>query len=286
MPVLLEAMRPRQWTKNLLLFGGLLFTSNLFKSGPLLLTLAAFLSFCILSSAVYLWNDLMDRERDLAHPRKRLRPIASGRLSVRRAAWSAGILALLGLGASFLINIHFGLLAVAFLVLNVGYSLWLKHQVIVDVLCLAAGFLLRALAGAVAIGVPISPWLLVCTTLLALVIGFGKRRQELNSLDAAAAHRRVLQDYSAAFLDQLISSVTAATLVAYLFYAFQSDTARLHSGIPATIPFVMYGLFRYLYLMHQRNLGGAPEELLFRDRPLLIAVVGWGITAAVAMALR
>jgi 4-hydroxybenzoate polyprenyltransferase len=284
-PTLIEAMRPRQWTKNLLLFAGLLFTSNLFKPRPLLIGTAAFVCFCALSSAVYLLNDVMDRERDLSHPRKRLRPIASGRLSPRFALGAAAVIALLGLGCSFAIGIQFGLLGTGFVLINVLYSGWLKHEVILDVLTIAAGFIVRALAGAVAIQVSISPWLLVCTTLAALFMGFCKRRQELASLDAAVTHRRVLQEYSPAFLDQLIGSVASATIVAYFFYSFQSDTAREHHWIPATIPFVLYGIFRYLYLVHQRELGGAPEDLLFQDRPLLAAVICWGLTAAAAMAM-
>ncbi|MCA1596726.1 MAG: decaprenyl-phosphate phosphoribosyltransferase, partial [Chloroflexi bacterium] len=274
--VLLEALRPRQWIKNLLLFAGLLFTFNLRRWEPVLVSIAAFACFCALSSAVYLLNDMVDRERDLSHPRKRLRPIASGRLSLAGAAAAGVALAGAGLAGSFAIRPLFGALAFGFLVLNLAYSLWLKHEVIVDVLCLAAGFIVRALAGAVALAVTISPWLLVCTALLALVMGFGKRRQEITSLDSAADHRRVLQEYSAPFLDQLITSMAAATVVSYLFYTFQSDTAHLHPWIPMTIPFVLYGLFRYLYLVHERSMGGAPEDLLFRDRRLLIAVLGWG----------
>jgi 4-hydroxybenzoate polyprenyltransferase len=280
-----DALRPRQWIKNLLLFGGLLFTDNLGRLGLVSLALAGFVIFCALSSAVYLVNDVLDRERDLAHPRKCHRPVASGRLSVRLALGVAAFLAVVGVAGSLAVSRWFVVLACGFLALNMAYSFWLKDQVILDVFSIASGFIVRALAGAVAIGVSISSWLLVCTTLLALLLGFGKRRQELTLLDAAVTHRRVLEEYSPGFLDRLINIVTGATLVAYLFYAFQSPTALEHRWIPATIPFVMYGLFRYLYLVDQKDMGGAPEDLVFGDRPLLVTVVGWAIVAALAMML-
>ncbi|HET6384037.1 MAG TPA: decaprenyl-phosphate phosphoribosyltransferase [Armatimonadota bacterium] len=283
--VILEAMRPRQWIKNLLLYAGVIFTANIFRPIPFGLATAAFVCFCLLSSAVYLFNDVEDRERDLAHPRKSRRPIASGRLPVSTAIAAAVILTVLGLAGGFLIRWQFGLLALGFGVLNVLYTKWLKDVVILDVLTIATGFIVRALAGAVAIPVRISPWLLVCTALLALVLGFGKRRQEITSLESAVEHRRVLEEYSPAFLDQLMASVTAATIVAYFLYSFQSETSTTHHWIPATIPFVLYGMFRYLYLVQKRNLGDAPEDLVFRDPPLLIAVLGWTLTAAVAMAV-
>ena len=286
MVLLVRSLRPQQWTKNLFVFAGLLFSGHLFDRAAWPPALAAFLIFCGLSGAVYLVNDVLDRGADAQHPIKRHRPIASGALSPGVALGAAVVLAAVCVAGATAINGQLTLAAVGYVVLLATYSAALKHYVIIDVLTLAAGFVLRAVAGAVAIGVPISHWLLVCTTLLALFIGLSKRRHELTLLnDGAAGHRPILQEYSPYLLDQMISVVTAATLVAYSVYTISSETAeRLGSDrLGLTIPFVLYGIFRYLYLVHQRTEGGRPSELLLTDRPLLVCVALW--VAAVVLVI-
>lgn len=248
--------------------------------------MVAFLIFCGLSGAVYLVNDVLDREADAQHPIKRFRPIASGALSPGLALGTALALAAVCIAGATAVNASLTITAVSYTVLLAAYSAALKHYVIIDVLTLSAGFVLRAVAGAVAIAVPISHWLLMCTTLLALFIGLSKRRHELTLLsDSAAEHRPILQEYSPYLLDQMISVVTAATLVAYSFYTFSSETAgRLGSDrLGLTIPFVLYGIFRYLYLVHQRNEGGSPSELLLTDRPLLVCVAFWAVAVVLVI---
>jgi len=265
-PVLLvRSLRPQQWTKNLFVFAGLLFSGRLIDRAAWPAAIAAFLIFCGLSGAVYLVNDVLDRAADAQHPIKRHRPVASGALSPGVALTAALILAALCVAGATAINTGLTITAVSYMVLLGAYSAALKHYVIIDVLTLSAGFVLRAVAGAVAIGVPISHWLLVCSTLLALFIGLSKRRHELTLLsDSASGHRPSLQEYSPYLLDQMISVVTAATLVAYSVYTISSETAeRLGSDrLGLTIPFVLYGIFRYLYLVHRRDGGGSPSELL------------------------
>jgi len=284
--LLVRSLRPQQWTKNLFVFAGLLFSGHLLDRAAWPPAVAAFLIFCGLSGAVYLVNDVLDRAADAQHPIKRHRPIASGALSTSAALVAALVLAGVCVAGATAINGQLTMAAVGYVVLLATYSAALKHYVIIDVLTLAAGFVLRAVAGAVAIGVPISHWLLVCTTLLALFIGLSKRRHELTLLnDGAAGHRPILQEYSPYLLDQMISVVTAATLVAYSVYTISSETAgRLGSDrLGLTIPFVLYGIFRYLYLVHQRNEGGSPSELLLTDRPLLVCVALW--VAAVVLVI-
>ena len=284
--LLLRSLRPQQWTKNLFVFAGLLFSGRLLDRTAWPAALAAFVIFCGLSGAVYLANDVLDRGADSQHPVKRHRPIASGALSPRLALNMALVLAAVCIAGAVAINANLTMTAVAYVVLLGAYSAALKHYVIIDVLTLSGGFVLRAVGGAVAIGVPISHWLLVCTTLLALFIGLSKRRHELTLLsDGAVGHRPILQEYSPYLLDQMISVVTAATLVAYSVYTISSETAaRLGSDrLGLTIPFVLYGIFRYLYLVHQRDGGGSPSELLLTDRPLLICVALW--VAAVVLVI-
>jgi 4-hydroxybenzoate polyprenyltransferase len=284
--LLVRSLRPQQWTKNLFVFAGLLFSGHLLDRAAWPPALAAFLIFCGLSGAVYLVNDVLDRAADAQHPIKRHRPIASGALSTGVALGAALVLAAVCVAGATAINGQLTMAAVGYVVLLTTYSAALKHYVIIDVLTLAAGFVLRAVAGAVAIGVPISHWLLVCTTLLALFIGLSKRRHELTLLnDGASGHRPILQEYSPYLLDQMISVVTAATLVAYSVYTISSETAgRLGSDrLGLTIPFVLYGIFRYLYLVHQRKEGGSPSELLLTDRPLLVCVALW--VAAVVLVI-
>jgi 4-hydroxybenzoate polyprenyltransferase len=284
--LLVRSLRPQQWTKNLFVFAGLLFSGRLIDRAAWPAAIAAFLIFCGLSGAVYLVNDVLDRAADAQHPIKRHRPVASGALAPGVALTAALVLAAACVAAATAINTGLTITAVAYVVLLGAYSAALKHYVIIDVLTLSAGFVLRAVAGAVAIGVPISHWLLVCSTLLALFIGLSKRRHELTLLsDGAAGHRPILQEYSPYLLDQMISVVTAATLVAYSVYTISSETAeRLGSDrLGLTIPFVLYGIFRYLYLVHRRDGGGSPSELLLTDRPLLVCVALW--VAAVILVL-
>jgi 4-hydroxybenzoate polyprenyltransferase len=284
--LLVRSLRPQQWTKNLFVFAGLLFSGRLIDRTAWPAAIAAFLIFCGLSGAVYLVNDVLDRAADAQHPIKRHRPVASGALAPGIALTAALVLAAGCVAAATAINTGLTITAVSYMVLLATYSAALKHYVIIDVLTLSAGFVLRAVAGAVAIGVPISHWLLVCSTLLALFIGLSKRRHELTLLnDGAAGHRPILQEYSPYLLDQMISVVTAATLVAYSVYTISSETAeRLGSDrLGLTIPFVLYGIFRYLYLVHRRDGGGSPSELLLTDRPLLVCVALW--VAAVVLVL-
>jgi 4-hydroxybenzoate polyprenyltransferase len=284
--LLFASLRPEQWTKNLFVFAGLLFGGRLLDSNALVTSVAAFAIFCGLSGAVYLFNDLADRKADRRHPLKRMRPLASGELSAPVAFVAAVALGLISIAAAFAVRRELGWVAGGYVALLVAYSTALKHLVIIDVLTIAAGFVLRAVAGALAIDVPISQWLLVCTTLLALFIALSKRRHELTLLsDDAIEHRRILEEYSPYLLDQMIAVVTASTLVAYSVYATEPETAaRLGTArLPLTIPFVLYGIFRYLYLVHQKRGGGSPAELLAADRPLLSCVALWALAVALLL---
>jgi 4-hydroxybenzoate polyprenyltransferase len=280
---LVRSLRPSQWTKNLIIFGGLLFGQRLFDVPSVLYASAAFVVFCALSGVVYLLNDVADREADRKHPLKRHRPIASGALSTSSALVAAGIIGAAALSAAFWLRFEFGLFAAAYVALLAFYSGPLKHVVIIDVLTIAIGFVLRAAAGAVVIDVPISNWLLVVTILGALFLALSKRRHELVLLgDEATSHRASLQEYSPYLLDQMISVVTASTLVAYAFYTINPETVEkfhtTHLGL--TLPFLLYGIFRYLYLVHQKEGGGSPAEMLLNDRPLLACVALWAVAVA------
>ncbi|OLE82590.1 MAG: hypothetical protein AUF76_08895 [Acidobacteria bacterium 13_1_20CM_2_65_9] len=281
---LLNALRPGQWTKNLLVFAGLLFGMQLFVPSAVLRALAAFAIFCGLSGVVYLFNDILDRDSDRRHPLKSKRPIASGALSVHAATVSAIAIGALALAGSVALGWTFALVAAAYLGLQALYSTSLKHVVIIDVLTLSFGFVLRAVAGAVAVNVEFSHWLLVCTILLALFIALNKRRHEITLLaDDAATHRPILGEYSEYLLDQMIAVVTASTLISYVFYTISPETQEKF-GTPwlgLTIPFPLYGIFRYLYLVHRREGGGSPSELLLTDRPLLVCVALWATAVAV-----
>lgn len=285
---LVRSVRPRQWSKNLLVFAGLIFSQNLRHPGLLGRVLLAFLLFCLLSGSTYLINDVLDAERDRSHPRKRHRPVASGRLRPD-VALGVGIgLGLLACVGAFLLSTGFGLVAVAYGGALAAYSSGLKHVIIVDALVIAAGFVLRALAGVVVIGAEFSPWLLLCTILLALFLAFGKRRHELLALEGNAVdHRPILSEYSPELLDQMIAVVTASTLMAYALYTVAPETAaKLGTPyLPLTIPFVLYGIFRYLYLLYRRDLGGDPSEHLLTDPALLIDVALWGAAVVVLLYL-
>jgi 4-hydroxybenzoate polyprenyltransferase len=284
--LLLLSLRPEQWTKNLVVFAGALFGGRLLDATATGLAVATFFIFCALSGAVYLFNDLADREADQRHPLKRTRPIASGQLSSPLAAWTGGALGAAAVAAAMWVAPALALVAAGYLALLVAYTTVLKHLVIIDALTIAAGFVLRAVAGAVAVSVPISQWLLVCTTLLALFLAFSKRRHELTLLaEGATEHRRILTEYSPYLLDQMIAVVTASTLIGYAVYATSAETAQRlgTSRLGLTIPFVLYGIFRYLYLVHQKRGGGSPAALLLTDGPLLACVALWA--AAVALIL-
>jgi len=271
------SMRPRQWVKNLFVLAGLVFSQRLLTESTWV-ALEAFAIFCAVSGAIYLLNDVADRERDQLDPRKRERPIAAGRLPVGVAIGTATALIVVGLGLSAWLSRPFLVTVVVYVVLFVAYSVWLKHIVIVDVLAVASGFVLRALAGAVVIAVEMSGWLLICTILLALFLALGKRRFEYLTLDRdATRHRPILAEYTPELLDQMIAVVTASTVTAYALYTMSPETvAKFHTRLlPATLPFVLYGIFRYLYLLYRRQLGGNPSELLLSDRALTINAIGW-----------
>ena len=278
---LLVSLRPAQWIKNLVVFAALLFGRQLFEPDAVTRSILAFLVFCALSGAVYLVNDVLDREADRRHPVKARRPIARGAISTGAALATAAGLALVALAAASTLGRGFLATSVTYLVLLTLYSGPLKRMVILDVLTIAIGFVLRAVAGAFAVDVPISHWLLVCTILLALFLALAKRRQELVLLaEDAKSHRRILQEYSPYLLDQMIGIVAATTLMGYALYTVSPETiAKFGSDrLLLTLPFPIYGLFRYLYLVHLKQGGGSPAETLLSDRPLLVCVVLWAVS--------
>jgi 4-hydroxybenzoate polyprenyltransferase len=278
---LLISLRPGQWTKNLFVFAALVFAQRLTDADAVVQAVIAFLVFCALSSTVYLINDVLDREQDRRHPLKADRPVASGALRPSVAIAAAAILGIVTMTVALGLGWRFFQIAAGYLLLLVAYSAFLKHIVILDVLTISAGFTLRAAAGAAAIAVPISHWLLVCTTLLAMFIALSKRRHELTLLtEKAIDHRPILGDYTPYLLDQMISVVTASTLIAYAFYTISPETTAKFGTdlLSLTIPFPLYGIFRYLYLVHRRDKGGSPAELVVNDRPLLVCVGLWALS--------
>ena len=273
-------MRPRQWTKNAFVFAALVFDRQLFVLKSLERTVGAFIVFCLISGSVYLINDVFDMEADRVHPVKKNRPIASGKLPVKTAIGFAILLSLAALAIAFLLSTELAIISVVYLLINLAYSKWLKHVVLVDVLVIAFGFVLRVAAGVSVIHVQrFSPWLYVCMTLLALYLGFGKRRSEMSNNGNDT--RKVLSGYSIAFIDQLITIVSATTIIAYSLYTFSAPGLPGNYLMMLTIPFVLYGIFRYLYLIQIKNAGGEPEELLLTDRPLQAAVLLWGLACIV-----
>lgn len=278
-----KSMRPQQWIKNFFIFAPLVFSRNMFNLPLVLRAVAAFAAFCLLSSAQYFINDLKDIEEDRRHPLKSKRPLASGQLKKTPALIAAAILAAAAVSMAAGINRSFLLISLTYLFLQLAYSFWLKNVVILDIFVVAAGFLIRVVAGGFAIRVSISSWLLICTILLALFLAMGKRRHELVILEKDAVnHRPILKEYNVYLLDQMISVVTASTLIAYCLYTISEETVRKFgtSALIYTVPFVLYGIFRYLYLIHQRIEGGTPEALIIKDRPLLLDIFLW-IAAAV-----
>lgn len=286
---LLSTMRPRQWLKNGFVFIALFFDRQLDEPTSILYTIAAFVLLCLMSGAVYIMNDLADMENDRQHPRKRTRPLASGRLNPNVAAAAAILFATVSLIAGLLLSLTFGIILLAYLLTQIAYTLWLKHQVLIDVSVVATGFILRIAAG-VAVLEPVqpvqrfSPWLYVFGGFLALFLALGKRRHELVLLGAEAGnHRAILREYNLELIDLLIGIVTTSTLVSYSLYTFLAEGLPENHLMMLTIPFVLYGVFRYLYLVHVRHEGGAPEEILLRDRPLQLTVGLWGLIVLVAL---
>ena len=279
---LFVSLRPDQWTKNLIVFAALIFAVKLLDPAATAKASAAFLIFCALSGAVYLFNDVSDRAQDRLHPVKAKRPIASGDLAPGAAMMFAAVLSAIALAAAFWLRPAFGVAAAAYLALFVVYTRSLKHIVVLDVMTIAIGFVLRAVAGGLVINVHISNWLLVCTMLGALFLGLAKRRHEITLLAAGAkGHRRILEEYDPYLLDQMIGVVAAATMVAYIIYCASPETHAYFGTewMVLTTPFPIYGLFRYLYLVHRKAGGGSPSDMLLEDRPLLACVLLWGITA-------
>ena len=283
---LLRCMRPWQYTKNLLVFAALVFAREMGNPDAVVKTVVAFVLFCMVSSAVYLINDVRDAEGDRRHPDKRDRPIACGALSPSAASTAAAVLLVAGIGGALVVNFNLGAVTAAYFVLQMLYQFALRHMVILDVFAIAGGFVLRAVAGAEAIAVEISPWLLICTLLLALFISLSKRRHELVLLENnASAHRASLTEYSAYLLDQMIGVVTASTLMAYILYTVDARTVTEFGStrLVYTVPFVIFGIFRYLYLIHQKGEGGNPDRILLSDRPFFVNMLLWMGTVALAV---
>jgi 4-hydroxybenzoate polyprenyltransferase len=281
-----QLLRPAQWSKNAVLFAALIFSKHLFVLSDVVTAAAAFFCFCLVASGAYVMNDLRDCERDREHPLKSKRPLPAGRIRRATAVWISLALMATGLSAAAVLGLGFALLLFVYLLLQVAYTFSLKEMVILDVMSIATGFVIRAVAGGVAIDVPISPWLVICTFLLALFLGFSKRRHELVLLEGRATdHRAALREYSPYFLDQMISVVTASTVVAYAIYTASPEVQEKlgTDKLYLTIPFVLFGIFRYLYLVHQKEEGGNPTQLLLSDRPLQVDIVLWIMTASLLL---
>ncbi len=273
-------MRPKQWTKNIAIFAPLVFDKKLTDLGAALPTLAGFFLFCLLSSTVYIFNDLADVESDRLHPKKKFRPIAAGDLPIPAARIAAIVFFIIGLALSFLLNPLFGIAAIAYLLGNLAYSFWLKHIPLLDVLILASFYVLRVAAGVILVVVErFSPWLYVVTIFAALFIGIGKRRAEMQlAVSGEGHHRPVLKSYTVGLLDQLTMIVSTITIITYSLYTFFAPNLPPNNSMMLTIPFVIYGIFRYLYLLQVEGTGGAPEDIVFQDRPIQLTLLLWGAT--------
>lgn len=284
---IIKTMRPKQWLKNIFIFAGLVFDRQLVSAPSFVITLVAAFLFCLASSLVYIINDLADIESDREHPAKRHRPLASGQLSPRTAIIAGVVLGVLTFPTAFFLNFWLGLIISGYFVLMLAYSFWLKHVPLIDVMIIAAGFVMRVAAGVIIIETErFSPWLFVATVFLALFIGIGKRRAEIELLSSdASSHRRVLDGYSLELLDQLLTIVLSATLMTYCLYTFSTAITPGSYHMMLTIPFVIYGLFRYLYLVRIENSGGAPEEIITTDRPMQVTIILWGLTVLVILYL-
>jgi 4-hydroxybenzoate polyprenyltransferase len=279
---IVKSLRIQQWTKNFFVFAPLIFSQNVFDMPLLARTFLAFFLFCILSGAAYLLNDIQDLEEDKLHPVKSERPLASGSLKKNHALIACVFLVLAGLGGAYLLNLHFFIALLGYFILQIAYSGWLKHVVIVDVLVIAAGYLIRVIAGGLAIEIQLSHWLFICTFLIALFLALSKRRHEIVLLENKAKnHRPILKEYTPQLLDQMIAVVTASTVISYSLYTVSSETVAKFGtkNLLLTVPFVLYGIFRYLYLVHQKDEGGSPEALIIKDKPLLFDLFLWIATA-------
>lgn len=279
MKATIESLRPRQWIKNLVIFAGLIFDGQLNRLDPFLRVLAAVLVFCVVSGVTYTINDLLDIRADQMHPTKRFRPIASGRLNKQTALVLIVVLGLLAVAGAYLLSPYFALLCVAYTLLMLAYSKWLKKVMIIDVMVIAVGFVLRVVAGLLVIQVRyFSPWLLVLTTLLALYLGFGKRLSELNLLEAkAGTHRQVLNGYSVSLLNQYLVVILSGILITYCMYTFNAHPDLTNQWMMLTIPLVLFGVFRYMHLIQSSTKAAAPEDVLLGDRPLQVAILLWGL---------
>ncbi|MBD2866162.1 decaprenyl-phosphate phosphoribosyltransferase [Paenibacillus oceani] len=276
----IQCLRPKQWTKNVLVLAAFLFSLNKISLSAGVDAFLGFLLFCATSGVVYIVNDWFDLEKDRAHPVKKFRPMAAGRIPPN-AALTFGLI-LLGASFAFALskNLMFGLLLIAYFLMNVAYSAWLKHVVLLDIMIIAAGFVMRSVGGGLIIGVQLTPWFLVCTMLLALFLAVSKRRHEFISMPDKASRRKVLKLYSTQLLDQLISIVTTSTIISYSLFTFTSGS---NYHMMWTIPFVMYGIFRYLYLIYMKDEGGSPEKILLEDKPMLITVLLYGLSVFVIL---
>ena len=278
---ILQILRIRQWTKNTLIFAALIFSSQARDLSDVVKAVEAFVLFCLITGAVYIFNDIFDAEKDRAHPVKKFRPIAAGRISLGTGWLLFSFLSTVTLVLSFLFNTGFGTAVLTYILIQIVYTVFLKHVVILDVFVISFGFLLRVIAVALAIQVAVSNWILICTMLLALFLALSKRRHEIVLLEKQAeAHRDILKDYTPYLLHQMIGVVTSATLVAYMIFTLSEETVhKFGSHMVLTVPFVLYGIFRYLYLVHSKNEGGQPEEILLSDIPLQMAILAYGVVA-------
>jgi 4-hydroxybenzoate polyprenyltransferase len=287
---LIRAMRPRQWSKNAFIFAAILFDRQLFVPHTLLRVMVGFVLLCFVASAIYLINDVVDVERDRLHPKKKLRPIPSGQLPISLAITAGIVLAIVGVGGALLYSLPLALVLLAYLAIHIAYSFYLKNVVLVDVFTIAAGFILRVLAGVVVITVAnFSPWLYVCAGALSLFLAVGKRRQELILLTGngnAGDVRATYKEYNLPLLDDMLRLVTTSCVLAYTFYTFEATTSLAPNVLLLTVPFVVFGVFRYLYLIHVKGEGGAPDELLFKDKVLLADIVLWVLAVILLIYLR
>lgn len=278
-----KLMRPKQLIKNLSVFAALIFAKHVFEPDYFIKVFLGFVCFCMISSCVYILNDIVDANNDRLHPKKKYRPIAAGIIGKKEAVVFLMVLLPLAIAGSFLIDIYFGAVVVIYFANNLLYSFKLKHVVIIDVMSIALGFILRVVGGALAIRVYISPWILLCTLLLSLFLGFSKRRNELLVLESDAdRHRKILEEYSLEFIDNMLSIVTASTVMAYSLYTFSSSD---NYNMMLTIPFVLYGIFRYQYIVYKKNEGGSPEETIISDAPLMINILLWVVCSIVILYL-
>ncbi len=286
---ILQSMRPHQWVKNFFIFAALIFSGHLFNITNLIDTILGFFIFSIVTSSIYIFNDLIDIEKDKLHPEKSLRPLPSGKLSKEYAVISSFLFAVLSLVVSFFLNQYFMIFLLAYIALNVLYTFILKNIVLLDIMAIAAGFVLRIYAGAVLIDVPVSEWLILCTILIALFLGFSKRRAELITLELKAnIHRSVLTHYSPQFLDQMIGIVTASTVMSYALYTISEETVLKFGtkNLIYTVPYVLYGIFRYLYLVHKLERGGNPTLTLLKDVPMILNIILWILTVSLIIYMK